>query len=428
MTRKIFALTLALAISVAVAAGYSLARLPSAMLTLANSESHETQDDHKNEEADNHGPEEERHDELGVKREGEHGDSELRLTPSQISVAEIESVQVATEDMAVFLSVTGEVTANQDRVAEVVPLVSGTVREVRALLGMQVKQNEIIAVVDSRELADAKSAWVAARERTQLARSKFERDERLWSKRIVSEQEYLDGRTTLAEARIEQRAAEHKLKALGFTETSLRSLAENPGQSFTRYELRAPIDGTVIAKQVTTGESVDPSRPIYRLADLSSMWVIASIYEKDFARLRAGQHAQISSRAYPNRKFEGRVTWVSDTVDESTRTLKVRIEVDNLKRLLKPGMFITAEVAVDYRDRAMTVPAAAIQRGKGEEVVFIAEAEGRFERREVQTGVRSGNRVEVISGLKSGERVVSSGSFILKSEIEKGGFEAGHGH
>lgn len=428
MTRKFFALALVLAISVAAAAGYSLAKLPSPMFGTATTEPHATQDDHKNEAADSHRQEEERHDESKVEREGEHGGSELRLTPNQISVAEIESIQVATEDIAVFLSVTGEVTANQDRVAEVVPLVSGTVREVRALLGTQVKQNEIIAVVDSRELADAKSAWVAAGERTQLAKSKFERDERLWSKRIVSEQEYLDGRTALAEARIEQRAAEHKLKALGFTETSLRSLAENPGQSFTRYELPAPIAGTVIAKQVTTGESVDPSRPIYRLADLSSIWVIANIYEKDFARIRKGQHALISSRAYPNRKFEGRVTWVSDTVDESTRTLKVRIEVDNMSRMLKPGMFITAEVAVDYRDRATTVPAAAIQRGNGEEVVFVAEADGRFERREVQTGVRSGNRIEIVSGLKPGERVVSSGSFILKSEIEKGGFEAGHGH
>ena len=428
MNRTSTILLVGSSILLAVGAGYTLAKLPTDMRALANADAHDSPNEHTAPQADGHEHEDGAQAEPKHKSHEEDGDNELSLTPGQIKLAEIETVQVATEDMAVMLTVTGEVTANQDRLADVVPLISGTAQQVNALLGTQVKQGEIMAVIDSRELADAKSAWIAARERTLLVESKHERDQRLWSKRIISEQEFLDSRTALAEARIGQRSAEHKLRALGYSAKSLPALAKESGISFTRYDIRAPIDGTVIGKHVTTGEFVDLSQPIYRVADLSTMWIIASVYEKDYARVRKDQVAKITSHAYPDQMFEGRVTWISDTIDEETRTLKVRIEVDNRHRNLRPGMFITAELAVDYRRGAITVPISALQRGKGEDVVFVAEAAGRFDRREVRTGIKSGDRVEILSGLKSDERVVSTGSFILRSEMEKGGFEAGHGH
>ena len=360
--------------------------------------------------------------------EAEHEGEGLRLTPAQTQLAGIGSVAATRGPVDVMLRATGEVSANQDRVVEVVPLVSGVVREARALLGSRVQEGDVMAILDSRELADAKSAWVTARERTKLAAATFERTERLWKKRIVPEQDYLDTRGALAEARIQQRAAEHKLRALGLTAEELPARADGAVQSFTRFELTAPMSGTVIAKNVTTGESVDSSKPVYRIADLSDVWIIASIYEKDFSRMALGQRAKVESRAYPGRTFDGKVTWVSETVDERTRTLKVRIQVDNPNRLLRPGMFINAEIAVERRPDALTVPAEAVRRMAGETVVFVDRGEGRYEPRTVAAGKSFGDRVEILRGVAPGERVVSSGSFILKSEIEKGGFEAGHGH
>ena len=372
------------------------------------------------------------HEGHGEEKKGnadEHNEaSEVRLTPAQVKLAAIKSVVVQPGRVNVELEVPGEVGVNEDRVVNVVPRVSGVARAVSGFLGDRVKAGHVLAVIDSRELADAKSAYVSSRERTNLAQIKFNRERRLWKRKIASEQEYLDARSALAEARIGERAAEQKLHALGYTSDQLKKLFDTSNGSFTRYEVTAPFDGTIVKKHVTIGESVDESEPIYKLADLGTIWVIASVYEKDLARVKRGQTAVVTANAYPDRSFEGRVTWVADTLDEKTRTLKIRIEIDNSHGLLKPGMFVRTAIAVDSVEDGLAVPAAAIRRQKGETIVFVDEGGGRFERREVELGTRSRELVQVRKGLKAGERVVTAGSLILKSELEKEGFEAGHAH
>ena len=326
------------------------------------------------------------------------------------------------------LELAGEIRLDQNRVVQVVPRVPGVVKSVHSFLGDNVEKNAVMAVLDSRELADAKSTFVAANEKTRLALSIFQREERLWKRRISSEQEYLNAKSLLSEARIAQRAASQQLLALGTSPEVLERLATGPAASLTNYEVVAPLAGTIIEKHITTGASVDQKEPIFRIADLQNVWVIASVYEKDIARMKKGQSASVRTKAHADSVFEGKITWVADTMDERTRTLKVRIEVDNTKRLLKPGMFVRANVVVDAKEDVISVPAAAVRRQGGETIVFVDEGGGRFERREVEIGSQAGGRVEVRKGLKSGERVVAEGSFILKSELEKEGFGGGHGH
>ena len=230
------------------------------------------------------------------------------------------------------------------------------------------------------------------------------------------------------EARIAQRTASQKLRALGTSSEALKRLAKGPAESLTNYEIVAPLAGTIIKKHVTNGASVDEKEPIFRIADLQSVWVIASVYEKDIARVKKGQAASVKTKAYADKTFEGKITWVADTLDERTRTLKVRIEVDNTKRLLKPGMFARASVVVDAKEGVVSVPTAALRRQGSETIVFVDEGGGRFERREVEIGEQTGGRVEVRKGLKPGEWIVPEGSFILKSELEKEGFGGGHAH
>lgn len=354
--------------------------------------------------------------------------SEVRLTAQQVELAGIKSAEAMRGRINLSLVLAGEVRLDQNRVVQVVPRVPGVVRSVRSYLGDHVERHAVLAVLDSRELADAKSTYVAANEKTKLALSTFQREARLWKGRISSEQEYLNAKSLLSEARIAERAASQQLKALGTTPEVLKRLASGPAASLTTYEVVAPLAGTIIEKHITNGASVDQKEPIFRIADLQNVWVIASVYEKDIARVKKGQSASVSTKAHGDSVFEGNITWVADTMDERTRTLKVRIEVDNTKRLLKPGMFVRANVVVDAKEDVISVPVAAVRRQGGETIVFVDEGGGRFERREVEIGTQAHGRVEILKGIKTGELVVAEGSFILKSEQEKEGFGGGHGH
>ncbi len=414
---RILMLMVATGILVAVVTGLATARL-APQLEAGETHNEGVDADHGHNEDDSHEP----------AAAEDHDSDRIELTEAQVTLAEIKTVAASSATMEDRLTLTGEVMLNQDRIVEVVPAVAGIAREVYALLGAELEQGDLLATLDSRELADAKADWIAARERRELAKANFERSERLWKKKIAPEEEYLDARSKLVEASITERATEHKLKALGLSSAELRSLTNGEREPYTTHTVRAPIGGTVIEKHVTKGEVVDGTQPIYQIADLSVVWVIVNIYEGDFRSIEVGQEARIVTKAYPDRKFEGKVTWLSAVVEEASRTLRARIEVPNEDGALRPGMFINAEVVLNRRTAGTAVPINAIRRADGRSIVFVQEELGVFERREVQLGIQTDSNVEILHGVTSGELVVTDGSFILKSEAEKSGFEAGHGH
>ena len=311
------------------------------------------------------------HDDIG----GEHDDDDehsaadgdeailIALTESQIALTEIAVATAGVGQVAVELHFSGEVTVNQDRTAHIVPRLSGIITEVHAELGEQVKSGTDMAVMDSRDLAEIKSAFVAANARTRQAYTKFVREESLREQGISSEQDFLEARGALTEARIERRALEQQLQALGYDETQLEQLISDPQESYTEYRIIAPFDGTVIEKHVVKGEFVEEMETLYEISDLQVVWVIASVYEKDIPNIRVGQKATVRVDVYPERSFTGTVSWIADTLDERTRTLMSRVEVDNTERLLKPGMF--ADVALEFGsdDGILVIPAEAMSDG-----------------------------------------------------------------
>lgn len=352
----------------------------------------------------------------------------LRLTPEQVALAEIVSGVAQAGTIATELNLNGEVTLPQDRVAEIVPRVPGVVEEVMASLGAEVIGGEVLAVIQSRELADGVADFLAARERLALAQSRFAREETLWKKKISPEQEYLEVRQALSEARIEQRTTEQKLRALGMSSAQLQAFTDRPNDALTRYSLTAPFSGTIIARHVTQGEQVNGENALFRIAQLDKLWVIASVYPKDIASIKKGQSASVSVQSYPSQRFSGTVTWVASVIDQQTRTLPIRVELENLEGLLKAGMFARVAVAVSKTESALVVPRSAVQTQKGEPIVFIDKGNGEYERREVLIGSESSDAIEIIKGISPGEKVVSKGAFTLKSESDKAGFEGGHGH
>jgi cobalt-zinc-cadmium efflux system membrane fusion protein len=347
--------------------------------------------------------------------------AEVRLTESQIKLIELRTATVVAGKIAGDLVLNGEVTPDQDRTIDVLARVSGHVREVPRQLGDAVRAGATLAVIESTEVAQAEAAYHVAVSKAELARSQLDREASLRKQKISPEQDYQTARQAAAEADIELRAAARKLTLLGVDVKALGTASRENAAS-VHVSITAPIDGTLIEKRVAVGNQVTDAVPLFRIANLDRVWVIASVFEKNMGQVAVGQTAIVTVAAYPGREFKGRVTWIADIVDEKTRTLKLRIEIENNERGLRPGSFARVKINTASQLDVLTVPAAAVQRQKAEQIVFVDAGGGLFRRREVTVGARSREVVEILSGLEPGERVVTQGAFTLKSELEKAGF------
>lgn len=356
---------------------------------------------------------------------------EAHLDVVRLSDAELREFGIRLETaqggaLDTYIELPGEIVLNADRIAHVVPRVAGIVREVQATVGDQVKKGQLLAVLESRELADAKASYLAAVEKETLAQANFKREERLWKKKVTSEQEYLDARQALAEARIAKNSTEQQLHALGSSKKDLRALASSEHASFTHYTIPAPFSGTVIEKHITFGENVTAEADVFTIADLSTVWVNLNIYQKDLIKVRKGQTVGIEI-GHDIPSTEGKIAWVGPQVDERTRTAKARIELPNPDGSLRPGLFVTAKVAVGGSSAGIVVPKSALQTFEGKTVVFVRTADG-FEPKPVELGRQDGIKVEILSGLVAGQTYAAEGSFTLKAQLSKGAFGDGHNH
>ena len=385
------------------------------------------EDDHAEPDHSTHQEEQDGHEEGGGHDDNEeHGEDVVSLSAAELKEFGIELAIASTGPLDQYAELPGEIVLNADRLAHVAPRIVGIVREAKKSLGDSVKAGDVMAVIESRELADAKADYLAASERRNLAGANFKREERLWEKKVTSEQEYLDARQGLAEARIELNSAKQKLHALGFSDTYLKKLPRHPDATYTRYEIRAPFAGTIIEKHLTLGESVNEDSETFTIADLSSVWVDINVYQKDLAQIRKGQTVVIQvGHGIPEET--GEIAWVGPLVGEATRTAKARVVLANPDGTLRPGLFVTAQVAVANTPAGIVVPKSALQTVEDRTVVFVQDEDG-FEPRPVQTGRESATQVEILSGLEAGQSFVSKGAFTLKAQLSKGAFGDGHNH
>lgn len=329
-------------------------------------------------------------------------------------------------ELEVTTELPGEVQVNGDRMAHVAPRVGGVVHEVHVSLGDSVRRGQLLAVLESRELADAKAAFLAATERMNLAEATYQREERLWKQQVSSEQDYLDARKVRAEGRIELRAAEQKLRALGVPQSELDQLPEQHDATFTEYQLTAPFGGTVIDRHITIGETVSAGSPVLTVADLGTVWIDLSVYQKDIGSVLKGQSVRVGTTHGDD--VDLLIDFVQPLVGEDTRTAMARVIAPNSDGIWHPGCFVTAKVTTSKSEVRVVVPVSAVIRMEdGDDVVFV-ESLGGFEPRPVALGRRTREEVEVTSGLEAGERYVATGGFSLKAELGKDAFGDGHGH
>ncbi len=359
-------------------------------------------------------------------KEGHEGHGEEKLVRMTAEVQKQNGVvvtQVTKQRLAGAISATGKVEANADRIAHVSPRISGKIVSVKASLGDSVAAGQVLATLDSVELGEALSRYQQSKTKLALAQSNMDRVKILVDKKIAARKEILQAETDYRMAQTELSTDEERLMLYGVSAASLKGEQKRP-----LLPVRSPIGGIITEKHAIVGELSDPATSLYTVADLSSVWVMVDIHEKDLAKVRRGQNATVVVGAFPDMKFRGRINYLADVVDEGTRTVKARVEVANPGRKLKPEMFATVELAMaGDAPPVLAVPEDAVQELNGKKVVFVAESDTEFASRDVALGRASGGMVEVLSGVKEGERYAAKGAFLLKSEVMKGEIE-GHDH
>jgi len=355
----------------------------------------------------------------------EHGESgSVKMTVEMQKQNGVVVGEAKKQRLGGVISVTGKVAANADRIAHVSPRIPGKVIAVRASLGDSVSSGQPLVTLDSVELGESLNRYHQSKTRLQLAKNKLDRVMALSDKKIIARKDVFQAESDYQIAEAEFHNDEERLSLYGVSVADLK----NGTHRKPVLTVRSPISGVITEKQAVVGELSDPSKSLYTIADLSSVWILVDVNEKDLSKVRKGQSATVTVGAFPDLKLKGRITHIADLVNEATRTVKARIEVANPGRKLKPEMFATVELALPSdTPPVLAVPEEALQELEGKKVLFVTEDGTEFEPRKVELGRASGGMAEVLSGLKEGERYAIKGSFLLKSEMQKG--ELGeHGH
>ncbi len=337
---------------------------------------------------------------LHVKRE--------MLRDLKVTTAEVESRPAGEASMLL-----GELRVNEGAYAEIGVPISSRIVALHAGLTDLVGKGQALATLQSTELGRARADVITAKARLDLGNQTLVRKQRLHAERIVAEREVQEAQANASAAEAELRAAHASLRALG-------AGADEPTDS-SQYSLWSPISGTVIERNAVTGQMVDAEEVLFKVADLSLLWLTVQAFERDAVRIRTGSQVRIIFPALPGTSYSGRVDLVGRQVNPDSRTVTVRVVIRNREGRFRPGMSASAWVTPgDDTATTITVPAAALQRLAEDWVVFIPQAaKGEFEVRKVGRGRDLGGEIEILSGLKPGERVVVDGAFLLKAEAEK---------
>jgi len=320
----------------------------------------------------------------------EASSSAIAIDPATIQLMNLQTTEIARGPLRRSIRTVGTIDYNETALADVTTKFKGWIEKLDVdATGQLVHRGEPLFEIYSPELYSAEAEYLAVLNSTNDA-----------------------GAAPLREASLE------KLKFLDISDGQIADLEKNRAARKT-LQILAPMNGFVIEKDIVQGQMVDAGMKLYRLADLGVVWVFAQVYEQDLPYVQLGQEATVKLASLPDRQFRGRVTYVYPNVDEKTRTARVRLEFENPGYFLKPGMFVSVQIASELEPSALLVPDSAVLRSGEKNTVFVALPGGKFDPRTVALGLESEpNMYEVISGLNEGERVVTSGQFMLDSESQ----------
>ena len=335
----------------------------------------------------------------------------LRIKPEMLRDLRITTAIVEVRRGGEGVHLLGELRVNENAYAEVGAPIAARIVSVLAAPAQAVQKGQELAILQSTELGKTRAELITAQVKLDLARKTLERKRNLAAEKIVPARDVQEAEASFATAEADVRAVRTTLRALG---------AGDESSDTSQFVLRTPISGTVIERTAMQGQMADPMRPLFRVAEMSRLWLIVHAFERDAVRVKLQSAARITFAALPGQTFRGNVALIGKQVDADSRTVAVRIEVENVQQLLRPGMSATAFVPIGKETETLiAVPTAALQRLEDNWIVFVPTAKDSFEMRIVGRGRDLGGEIEIVSGLKPGEKVVVEGAFLLKTEAEK---------
>lgn len=343
----------------------------------------------------------------------------IRLTEAQIRAAKITTAEIKPGVIRRQISVPASVTPDPELVGRVAAKVAGTVAQLRKRLGDSVAKGEVVAVLDSREVADAKSEYLAATTNYDLQSTLFQRDKGLYAKQIIAEQLFLKSRATFTEAKLRLDLARQKLAALDLSEAEIAALPSQPIAALREKEIRSPVAGRVSERLVSIGQPVGGEgqlKEIYVVTDVSNVEADLAVPVADMPLVKEKQRVTIVTPE--GREVAGVIVFVNAMLTQETRSGHVIASFPNQDQALRPGSLLTAKVILGEQKVQALAPRAAIQMVANESVVFLRTAEG-FEKRVVETGVKDDENIQIKAGAKPGEIVAVDNSFVLKAELGK---------
>lgn len=341
----------------------------------------------------------------------------VRLTAEELARTGVEVAPVRKITFPIRREFPATVQANENELAEVTTLIRGRVVKVVVDVGKDVKRGELLALLHSADLGEAEGLYLKAAAKAHEAQLAYERAQDLHQNRAISLAELQRREAEMKTVRAEWREAAHRLELLGVPSQEVQRL-EREQTIHSDVPMRAPFAGRVIMRNITRGEVVETQQKLFTVANLSDVWVVANVPEKDVQFIRPEQRVEVIVAAYPHAIFSGTITYIGDVLDPATRTMRVRVTVPNPDRLLKPEMFATVRVFATVGDDALVVPLSALQNGQGGQILFVRKTPGEFEPRLVRPGYEQEDQVVVAGGVREGEEIVVKGAFALKSEME----------
>ncbi len=335
------------------------------------------------------------------------------------------------------ISLPGVLVMNQNETAHISSFVAGKVTALAVDLGTKVRQGQTICTINSPEFAQAQADFLETRARLNLSQKDFERAQKLYEEKALEEKEFLRREAEYNKLVTEYGARGSILHSYGLTHADIDALISKCDAikdeeykceiADPNLPILTPLSGTVVFRDVILGEHVDPEKIMFTVSNLNTLWALLDAYEKDLPFINKNSSVFIESPLYPGRTFEGRITYISNLIDEQLRTVKVRVAIDNSEGLLKPNMYIQGIVEnISEAKNTLVIPDEAVQNLEGEKVVFVLEEEDIFTVRHVSLGLKIGDLRIITEGLFATDKLAIKGAFYLKTEMTKATF--GHTH
>ncbi len=355
------------------------------------------------------------------------GQATVTLSGEKLKIAGIEVMRVTRAAIPVPLTATAAIELNADRTSKVSSRVGGRIVRLEVSRGDRVKAGQPLCFIDTVELDQMWSEYKKNKGRYELAIRNLKREEALFEKNVAPEKDVLKARQELSETEADLTLARERFRLLGIDVQVVESRKDGDSGGRPLIPIVSLVGGVVIEKTVTQGEVVSPEKLLFTVADLATLWVIVDVYERDMGRIETGAAVHVSTNAFPNRTFTGRISYVGDVVDDATRTVKARVTIDNRNGLLKPGMFATVSIEPgkdNEGEKVVAMPEESILIEGTSRYAFIRINENTFRKQELTVGRVLGKKREILEGLKDGDLLVTKGAFAVKSEYKKDALRA----